>query len=573
MAHLEKIISWKKLILLLSITIFIFYSFLTTLPTQQPTTRYYSGPDADVDFLISQKVAQGGKLYEDFSIVYPPGRFLVQGLLFQLFSQSVVVNSIFHSMVASGFFTVGLFILSWKILYPLLKNDIPSKYSILVSPSAYILAILSSYIYVTFIESAQEVHLISVIFFLLLLSKFQNTQLKQFLLGFIVGLIFLFRIDGGIMILISMIFAGWESIYKIEYRQIEYWKSSLIGFFVIWLPILGAIIFHGSLLNFLYDTLILGLFIQPRFMSLPIPENDLGLVFLSTLILIIGISISMIKDSKKFKSNTINFGWRAFAAFVALSYVSALGRSDEAHLWYGLVWISVLLIYGLIRILLGVFNKERLSLLTVAVATIITYFYSWTILEIKSPFLLLISFPVLATIILKSKLDVFSTLIASFFTAGLVFHSFSYLQLRYSPLVFPNITNFKYEYINSASPEIGGMIMDEDDKQILDSIREDIPSDETYLFLFPTNLMLHPYLGLKNPTRHIAISLERSNFTEQQIISDLDNTRTKYFLIFSEAAILRHGKVWNWILENTEIEKTYSFQTETAELRIRKDSN
>ena len=89
-------------------------------------------------------------------------------------------------------------------------------------------------------------------------------------------------------------------------------------------------------------------------MSLPIPPPPLGLVFLASLVFLLGSSLLLILKSKS------NVFLISLALFSSLSFISALGRSDEGHLWYGLNWLTVSL--GLILFELLIVKKIKMIL-------------------------------------------------------------------------------------------------------------------------------------------------------------------------------------------------------------------
>lgn len=559
----------RKLFVLLAAIFFIAWYLPVSLPQTEPTIGYSTVPDLDADYLISKKISQGERLYESFSILYPPGRFFVQGLLFKLIQPSFWVLWAYHGSMMSLFFPVGLFLVTFSFFYIQFYTFFEKRFVNLRAPLAILFGLAASLIYLLFIKTAQEIHVISALFLIVLSTGWKN-EIKNLLLGILLGLAFLFRVDGGIILLIALVI-GLGSEIRNPTLTIQKNFSLIIGFLVIWIPTVVLLILHGSLINFLYDTVILGLIIQPKFMSLPIPPNELRLVWLTTLIYLISAGVSIFSEAKQFSHHEKDL--KILALSMVLSYVSALGRSDEAHLWYGLVWLPIVLLYIGYRIFAGISKREELLSVKSILTAILVLGYGWLILWLKSPFFFLVSLPLFIICIDKLKVKIFSFLLFTTLAALLIFHSLSYLKLLYAPLTVPSKLLFSQSWITTEEGEIGGAKLPTVEAEILQKIRADIPPSETYLFIFPKNILLTEYFQLKHPTRYIILTNERSEKTENEVIHDLINTQTKYFLVFPTAAKLREGIVWEWILQHTEVLKEYEFPEEKAELRILKNSN
>src|SRR3989344_191580 len=263
--------------LLVTILIFVGSFYNIALPTGQPTIGHSAIQDFDVDFLISMIIYKGGGLYSSFSMVYPPGRYILQAVIFSLFGPSYPLVSVLHIATQFILFPISLFLLSFLLLRYLAATVTKKETSINVI--AYVLALAVSTLDVIFIRSAQEVHVVIALFFVALLVPGKISRGRQFLISLLLGLVFLFRIDAGIILVFA---TGLALLLSGHLKQIKivHIRMHLIGIFAIWIPLLLLILFKGSLQNFLYDTLYLGLIMQPRVMSLPIPENELRFVFI-----------------------------------------------------------------------------------------------------------------------------------------------------------------------------------------------------------------------------------------------------------------------------------------------------
>lgn len=534
----------KHILILLTAFCFIGLYIPTAFPPGKMTLSYSTIPDGDADYLISKRISEGDGLYSSFSILYPPGRFLIQGLLFHLIEPSFGWIFFVRILALAVLFPPALFALSVYIFQKL-------KLPFLIS---YSLGIASVLVYFSLVRSAQEIHVILALFFIVLLSGKELTKIRLTILGLLLGLIFLFRTESGILLSLSLIFSQSELLKRIKFL--------IAGFSMIWIPLLIVLLFHGSLINFLHDTLLLGLIIQPKFMSLPIPENHLWLVWFSTLVFTLSAAIAIGKVERKLAP---------FGLFAALSYVSALGRADEPHLWYGLVWLPIFIIFTVVQILYSLWKKEKISLLTLALFSLSCVSYAWLILKIKSPVFFLLTFPFIFFCLQKKKLSSFSILVGGCLSTLIIFHSVSYLKLIYARPPMPPTNTFQSDLWTSNEDEIGDYQLDKKSLAFVKQVRADIPEFEKEVFIFPKNLMLHEFLKLDSPTRYVILNNERSDWSEAEIISDLETHKTRYFLVFPDSAVPRGGPVWNWIELNTTVVREYQLEKEVAELRTRKE--
>lgn len=590
-------VEMKKLLILGLVSIIYFVLFVSiVLPKSGAVASYSSVPDSDADYLVSLRVFQGKGLYSSFSILYPPGRFLLQGLLFHVWEPSFAVIFGSHALFTFVLFPLALLWVTFYFFDLILSIfKVREVVKIFFSLSSSLLALV---IYLDFFRSAQEVHVLSGILLLLLLIWRKVSRWKMFLLGALFGLVMLFRVDTGIVVLIAVcsilvpVVIGYFSrnssysesesarslkkhrLLALQFNEKEMLYAKLIGFSVlgfasIWFPVIFATLFNGSLFNLFYDTIVLGLLIQPKFMGLPIPQNELWLVWLATLIFITANGIAIMVDSKKCESIVQRFGLQLFAVIAVLSYVAALGRADEPHLWYGLVWFPVLICYSIVRSVIGLLRKEKFSFITFFSIAMLIYFYSLVIIKVKSPILFLVSLPILLLGCKRFFNSVPAIVVAGGVTTLLVFHSISYLKLKFTPVSLPSAHGYSYTYVSSEENEIGGQSLVAEDQTMIEQIREDIPDNEEYLFIFPKNVLLGEYLKLKNPTRYIILMNERSDYTEREVIDQLEKTNTQYILNFPTQSELREGLVWEWIQKETIVIKEYQFSEEKAELRKR----
>ncbi|MBU0618600.1 hypothetical protein KKD62_00015 [Patescibacteria group bacterium] len=515
----------------------------------------YLPSDEEANYLTALTVFRGGGLYQDFAIAYPPCRFLLMGLLFKIFSPTIPVARLYFNLVTPVLFPALLFFLSYKVLQLLSKTESINQ-AILKN---YFLSLILTLIYLLFVQSAQEVHVLTALFFLTGLLTWKNLKIKNFILGFILGLTYLFRLDSGLLISISLALTQLNQIKK-NLKKIKFFISGLL---TVWLPVMFLIILKGSLINFIHDVLILGLWTQPKMMSLPIPPSPLGLVFLASLIFLLGSSLLLIIKSRQ---NAFLF---SLAIFSLLSFVSALGRSDESHLWYGLNWITIVL--GVILFELFITKKDKndfnwLSILKISLGLFVT---AKLIIYFKSPLALILLISLGYLIIVskvknqRQQLSSKNIALATLLTSLLIFHSFSYLKLR---LNLPGLPKSFNRPSTADKNKIAGLIFEPDYIETLTQIKINL-SDDKNLFIFPDHVLFYEFFEKQNPTRHFYLTGERTEKTETEIIEQLAASQTQDFLIFPEKAEQRGGRVWQWIKQNTKITASYQLNNIKIELR------
>lgn len=545
------------LVILLGVYFLYFNTAIKSITTVFP--KVYSPDDSETNYIIALIVSRGGGLYKDFSIVYPPARFLLEGLLFRIFSPTLPLTFLYFTFVKIVF-AIVLFFLSKKIFDQFLQIKLSYR-SVIKS----ILAILTVLIYQSFINSAQEVHAVVALFFLAYIS-FDRKHASQFIvLGVLLALVFLFRIDAGILLTVSLLVAH----YLNPSRSHLFSKYFFVGSLLVFIPVFILITFHGSLINFLYDSLYLGLIIQPKMMSLPLPPPPVGKVFWAVMIFILFASCSMALYAQKLRNIKNITVTQAFCLFAALSFASALGRSDEAHLWYGSVWMSVFIVYGVLcstslRKILSVRKIFLVVILTLA-SLVVTY----ALLYFKNPSLYIVITVVVFIIVIRQNIVTsLSLLLGGTIASLIVFHSAAYLRLIYSPPHPKLYFSFNMQTFTNGRNKLAGMTLSTENKDFLNSVKQVLNPREKYLFIYPDSVLYYEYFHLKNPTRHYYLTGETTEKLQHEIIADLQKNHTKQFLIFPEKVTYK-GSVWMWLLKNTSLKKSFIVENLKAEVRIK----
>ncbi|MFA5770279.1 MAG: hypothetical protein WC894_02180 [Patescibacteria group bacterium] len=532
---------------LVAFLIYVFFVHTGFIAINNSVGEIYRPSDEETNFINVLNTYKGEGLYKSFSVVYPPGRYLVMSLLFKIFGPTVPTMGIYFILLPGIFFPTILFFLSYKIFKKYRSSFI-----------SFLLSVISVLIYEFFLYSAYDIHVFVALFFLTLLSKFKSSYIKNFTLGVLLGIVFLFRIEAGVFLLLSIAVSCFEK--RKDYKKLI---PSLIGLLTIWAPMLTYIFFTGSLKNFFYDTLYLGLIIQPKMMGLPIPPAPVGLVFLSILIFLFASSLSLY-----IRSNN-QTGIRIFALFCALSYVSAIDRSDEGHLWYAAVWLSFYIPY-FISELINFKNYFKKNILIYFIPVGLVFFaFGYFILKLKSTSFFIIITVIIFWIFTNKfwKNYAMLILISGVLASLIVFHSFSFLKIRFAGL--PKLSfkkSFSPGIFQSQGDEIAGLKFSQSDMDVLKKIKNKLDVKNKWLFIFPDHIIFYDYFKLKNPTRYYLHTNQTTDRIEREIINKLETTKTNNFIFFPDGETYLK-KVRKWILDKTKIVQTYKLGNKKVELR------
>ncbi len=513
------------------------------------TVTSYESDDTDANYFAALSVYRGDGLYKNASIVYPPGRFLAISGLFNIMGASIPTYGFYFNFFAPFLYPTFLYILSFQIYSKFISRK-----------SALIFALLPIVVDFTIIRTAQEVHAISLLFFIALLTPSKSIKLKNFFLGLLFGLIPLFRIETAVFAFVAIAIAQMPK-FKLQKISI----LPILGFSVVWLPVLAFIIFKDSLYYFFHDLFYLGLIIQPKTMSHSIQIDHLQL-FTSMLIFLLSSGLALF-----IKTNNKHI--RAIAIFSVLSFASALSRSDLGHLWYGSIWMSFYIGHILISVkdIKKIFNKS--SIPPILLLSVFFFLIGTFLIYLKTPgiFVLTVMFLFIIVTRLSFKMNWVLIQVSGLIASLFIFHSISYLKLRYSPLAYNFILpNYEKKLFQDDNTEIAGLKFPDEYIEVLQNIQSKIPADEKYLFIFPDHALYYEFFNQKNPTRYYYLTGERTEKTEEHMISQIEESNTKYFLVFPENAELRSGSAWEWIQKNTIVTSKFMLGTDEVHLRILK---
>lgn len=530
---------WSKVLSVVLVTAVIYLFFLSGFTNSIPTRIADDYPlgDEEVNYMTSLTMFRGGKWYEDFAIVYPPGRYILLSGLYHLVSPTFPTYHLYWRIV--GLITpVVLFFFS-RLVYRRMGGEV-----VLANAGAA----LATMTYLGLVRSMQEGHVFLMLFLMTLLSKKMESK-RQYLAGILLGITYLLRLDLGIMATLAATMSYLTSQPRFPLKKI------IMGSLTVWLPVLGVITVHGSIGNFFHDTLIVGLWHQPRQMSLPLPIHELWLVYWAGLVVLVSLLGSMIARAKGQKSE---LALKTVAGTGILLYAAVLGRSDEAHLWYGLAFLPLAVGYSLLCLKLFKFNLVAL------VASLMIVGWSYVMLKLKSPPLYLAS--ALLLIYLCSRIP--RKLLRGMAVWGLIFgltifHSLSYLELRLRLPHSPAREVLAYETFRNDPGETAGLELGPETVNMLKEVKR-LTSGKT-VFIYPDHTLYYEFLGQANPSRYFFMIGESSKLDEQELTRSAQTV--DFILLFPRSGRSEGSPTEEWILANTAVEAEYNVGKMKVELR------
>lgn len=543
--HLQKLKYFISFFFVLSI-IYIFFVHTGLMNIDNYIGENYRSPDQEINFISALHMYNGEGLYKSISNVYPPGRFIALSIFFKVIGVSVPTSSFYFILLPTLFFPTLLFFLSY-LLFIKYKSKLFS----------FVLATLATLIYLFFIYSAQDVHVFAALFFIVLFSNFRSTNIKNIVLGILFGIVLLFRIEAGIFLLLSIVVTFFNKI-----KEIKKLKYALLGFLIIWVPILILFIYTGSLKYFISDTLYPGLIAQPGLIDLPITKS-LVYVFMGLFIFLFSAELSLYV--KSFKQTEI----RIFVLFSVLSFAGALVRSDEGHLWYGAVWLPIYISYAISQLNNFKKNIKPKYLLLVVLISFTFLAVGYFIINFKSSFIFILLTTITFWIFTRKykKNYSFLILISGLTTTLVVFHSLSYIRLRFTGLPIVSFkNNFSTNLFRSEADEIYGLKFDKSDINTLKKIKKQLDIKNKWLFIYPDHTLLYEYFDLKNPTRYYYFAIKFTNKMETEIIRDLEKSKTNNFIFFPSQPT-NQRKIRQWIIQNTKVDQVFMLGEVRLELR------
>jgi len=513
-------------VILVGAVIYIFFmsGSLASIPTK--ISDEYPLGDEEVNYMISLVVHRGGEWYKDFSIAYPPGRYLTLAMLYEVMPPTFATYHLYWRIW--GLITPVAFFYLCLLIY----QELGAKRYLALTSSA-----VATFVYLSFVHSMQEAHVMLMLMGLVLLANMRKIW-KSYLAVFLLGLIFLFRVDLGVITTLA------GSIVFKQIKEKTRPKDWIVGFLAVWAPVITYILLNGSLGNFLHDTVVLGLILQPKQMSLPIPNNSFWLVYWATLIALLTGGGDLLARARGKGA----LGVRLMAGVMILAYVAALGRSDEAHLWYGLAFWPILTGYYLLRV-----RELKVTAYSVWITAVVVG-WSYLILKLKSPTLYLLSGSLYLVAMSKIKVEKLGNLaLTGLAVSLLIFHSVSFLKLRMSMPHTLLPERWEEGTFRNDPGEVAGLRLGMKTELMLAEVKEIIQEDS--IFLYPDHTLYYEYLGKKNPSRHYFMIGESTEKTEGELLAGAK--MVKYVLLFPTSARSIGSKVEKYILENTSVVRKF----------------
>jgi len=510
---------------------------------------FYYG-DSEVMAFIAYILGKGGKFYQDFSIVYGPGRFVALSYLNKIFGVEISLPLLiaYSSLINRVLIPWSIYWVVYKIVN--LNNKLINLF----------LAFGAAVAYLIFLRSGQDTHLVMLLF-VGCFAEYQKKYNKIWAIfsGLILGLIGFFRIESGIFALVVVLLV--EFLYKRkEINKKYFWISYLffqIGYFLL-------ITFFGSLPNFLHDMIYLGVISQPKIMKIPIQMVDLPLFEFFLLLNIFGVLLALYSKHKSFL---------LLSGLSLLGYANALGRADFDHLYYGIV-LTVPTMF--ISVIYFINNWKQIKLekidLKMVIFVFVVLFLEVIIIKKQLSFLLLGLLLVLCLgdKIIKKNIGmvlIFILLISinTFVKSSSLFMFYLKRQMQLpQKVLLKEIPNDIRNYVAKLKiGNYGGYQLDEKNSQALLEMKKDTSSGS--VFVYPSNATIYQALGVNHPIRYLYFNNEYTNKMETETIEMLANKKINFVLLSYEltkqdAIVPNQTKmIENFIYKNYEKVKEYDF--------------
>jgi hypothetical protein len=506
--------------------------------------------DSEVAGFIAYLLGKGAKLYQDFAMVYGPGRFVILAFINKIFGVNFSIP-LFFSYGA----LIARVLVPWAIywvVYKLLNKS--NKYLRLF------LALMAAIIYVLILRSGQDTHLIILLFIgFYTWSKQKNNKIISVLTGFLLSLIGFFRIEAGIFALIAVIIAELAN-YKKE--KLDY--TFYISYLVFQIFYFFLILINGSLPNFFHDVFQMGIIAQPKLMKILIQSVDYPLFEFFMILNIFAVLVAKIDKNKAFLLLSI---------FNLLGFANALGRADFDHLYYGIVLFIPTTVVAFYKLIINwkqvVLEKMSFRIISLTVLLIILEVF---IVKKQSTYLLLV---LVFCILIGDKLLKKGIGLVSIIFVIIAFHTMVRSQSLFTfyfkkQLEIPNIKNISEDYkqiplffTEIKNGNYGGYQLNEKNSQTLEQMKKDLKGKT--LFIYPSYVSLYEALSKSTPIRYLYFNNEYTEKMENETIQMLSSRKIEYVLVSNELTkadaivVNQTQKIQKFIDENYVKEKEYAF--------------
>jgi hypothetical protein len=510
----------------------------------------FSLGDSEVAGYIAYLLSKGSKLYQDFSIVYGPGRFINLAFINKLFGVDISVP-----LFSSYSTLISQVLIPWVIYWVI--------YKVLNKSGKYLrllLSLLGMVIYSLLLRSGQDTHLIILLFVgFYAWSKQTDNKIISILTGILLGLIGFFRVESGVFAFIAVLIAEFVNHKKEKNDYVFY--ISYLAFQVFYLLL---ILIGGSLPNFFHDVILMGILAQPKIMKILIQSVDSPLFEFFMVLNIFSVLVA-IKDK--------NRAFLCLAVLSLLGFANALGRADFDHLYYGIVLLVPTIIIAFYKLVINwksiVLEKMSIKVFILVILLIILEVF---IVKKQISFLLLglIFCILIGDKWIKKGMGLLS--IIMLIMAGYIMIRSQSLFTFYfkKQLEIPKIKN-----INSAFKQLplyftevkkgnyGGYQLNENNSKTLEQIRKDLEGKT--LFVYPSYVTMYQALGKEAPIRYLYFNNEYTQKMEDETIEMLLEQKIEYVLVSNnltnaEAVVPNQTqRIQEFINKNYTKEKEYSF--------------
>lgn len=535
--------------------------------------------DPEVNAFISYQVKNGGKLYEDFSILYGPGRyFLVAGL-------NSILGIDYSTAIFNAYFLINSYVIFPTFLVLLLYNSSVfyfskegTKWNLLLS----FVSIFFAYLYTITMPAAQEIHVFLVLFFIVyLFMQETKNNIVPFFAGVCLGLISFVRVEIAIIVTLSLVLTELFPYTKDTItKQISslLWKFFLSGFFLFSLAYVLLLMLHGSLINFLHDIFWLAFIASPKQMF-----TDILLAHFPIFTFYLTMNAFMFLIAY--------FSRKKIALLVCcvnfFLFVSALGRSDYHHLHYSIVLFFPCLYLCLLVVKDMLFEKEKQYLrnsLTLSMGLIVFLVLCvFFVIRTESSSFLLGTGLCIALIARYFRQNNSLLFILGFCIILLpLYTGLSYFNRALTEGHFRSVLDIPQKILymrdamssfahNMNRANFGGQIIPQEEFQEFSKIKKDINTQP--VFIYPTNVSMYYELSQQPPTRYLFFNGERTTYMENETIASLDKKKIPYVLYFESYALGAPGKIDSYIKDNYTIQERYFLDNNNVFLMGRKNNS
>ena len=470
--------------------------------------------DPEITAYIASLVGKGAKLYQDFAIVYGPGRFFALAGLNKLLgvSFSIPLLGSYNAFISLVLVPFCIYLAT----YSTLRSQKPIlRFLISLCPMAF---------YSVFLRSGQDVHAV-ILLFVATYAWGKENKFVSFLAGFFLALVGFFRVEAGIIAFIAVV--ATEIISHKKNGSIFFLFGSYLFFQLCYFLL---IVFHGSLAHFFHDIVQLGIIAQPLMMKIAIQPVDYPLFEFSLMMGVFAVLVAIAGEDQPL----------ILLSFLSLlGFANALGRADFDHLYYGVVLIVPAATAAIAKLAFRwkAYSEEKISLKTFLFSLLFLILVIFIVKE-QSTYLLLgsVFLFILCAKLLKKQNSIIAFFILIVTLCTLVRSQSLFIFYARRQFAIPPIKTLIVGYIQIPTffrevgkGNYGGLQLNREDSHALEEMRQDL--DGKTLFIYPSYVTLYSGLGKTPPIRYLYFNNEYTPQMEIETSQMLQNKKIEYILV------------------------------------------